>query len=299
MAEGHRLTIVNIIPAPQPCRRLCVRTSVTLGALPELDVLRQKLAAMAQTTRTDFSGTSIIVTGASSGIGEATARRLAAEGARVALAARRTDRLDDLKAEIEAGGGTAIVVATDVTDREQVQALADATLDAFGSIDVLINNAGIMPLSFIKNLHEDEWEQMVDVNIKGVLFCIGAVMPTMLEQGHGHIVNVSSTAGRRLFPGGAVYCGTKHFVRALSEGMRKELAPDHNIRVTSIQPGAVATELTHTITDEEVLEMFSERHGGMEPLASEDIAESIVYAVGAPGRVDVEELMVLPTEQRT
>ena len=248
---------------------------------------------------TDLSNKSVIVTGASSGIGEATARRLAAKGASVALAARRTERLQDLKAEIEDDGGAAIVVSTDVTDRAQVQELADATADAFGSIDVLINNAGVMPLSFIKNLHEDEWEQMVDVNVKGVLYCIGAVLPVMLDQGAGHIVNVSSTAGRRLFPGGAVYCGTKHFVRALSEGMRKELAPHHDIRVTSIQPGAVATELTHTITDEEVKEMFSERHGKMKPLESEDIAESILYAVSAPGRVDVEELMVLPTDQRT
>ncbi|PEN12533.1 oxidoreductase [Longibacter salinarum] len=247
----------------------------------------------------DLSGKSAIVTGASSGIGEATARRLAAEGAGIALAARRTDRLEDLQAEIEADGGEAIVVATDVTDREQVQALADATLAAFGSIDILINNAGVMPLSFIKNLHEDEWEQMVDVNVKGVLHCVGAVLPTMLEQESGHIVNVSSTAGRRLFPGGAVYCGTKHFVRALSEGMRKELAPHHNIRVTSIQPGAVDTELTNTITDEEVIEMFEERHSGIEPLESDDIAESILYVVTAPDRVDVEELMVLPSDQRT
>jgi hypothetical protein len=248
---------------------------------------------------TDLSNKSAIVTGASSGIGEATARHLAAEGAGVALAARRTDRLNDLQAEIEADGGKAIVVSTDVTDRQQVQDLADATLEAFGSIDILVNNAGVMPLSFIKNLHEEEWEQMVDVNVKGVLYCIGAVMPAMLDQGRGHIVNVSSTAGRRLFPGGAVYCGTKHFVRALSEGMRKELAPHENIRVTSIQPGAVDTELTHTITDQEVMDMFKERHGEMQPLESEDIAASILYAVTAPDRVDVEELMVLPTDQRT
>jgi len=275
------------------------------GASPNVRTRRDTRRAIAvsfstdPSIMTDLSSKSVIVTGASSGIGEATARMLAAEGAHLALAARRTDRLNELKADIESDGGTAIVVETDVTDRGQVQSLADATHDAFDSIDILVNNAGIMPLSFIKNLHEDEWEQMVDVNIKGVLHCVGAVLPAMLDQGSGHIINVSSTAGRRLFPGGAVYCGTKHFVRALSEGMRKELAPHENIRVTSIQPGAVATELTNTITDTEVMDMFKERHGEMEPLESEDIAESILYAVTAPARVDVEELMVLPTDQRT
>ncbi|NBB75015.1 MAG: SDR family NAD(P)-dependent oxidoreductase [Bacteroidetes bacterium] len=247
----------------------------------------------------DLSNSAVIVTGASSGIGDATARRLARDGASVALAARREERLHDLKDAIEADGGTAIVVPTDVTDRAQVQALADATQEAFGSIDVLINNAGIMPLSFMKNLHEDEWERMVDVNIKGVLYAIGAVLPVMQEQGYGHVVNVSSVAGRRVFPGGAVYCGTKHFVTALSEGMRAELSPDHDIRVTSIEPGAVATELTHTITDEEIMQMFESRHGEMTPLQSEDIAASIHYAVTAPEHVNVEELLILPSDQRS
>ncbi len=247
----------------------------------------------------DLSNSAVIVTGASSGIGEATARHLAGKGASVALAARREERLNELKESIEVDGGTAIVVPTDVTDRAQVRALADATQDAFGSVDVLINNAGVMPLSFMKNLHEDEWEQMVDVNIKGVLYAVGAVLPVMQKQGHGHIVNVSSVAGRRVFPGGAVYCGTKHFVTALSEGMRSELAPDHDIRVTSIEPGAVATELTHTITDEEIMQMFESRHGEMTPLASEDIAEAIHYAVTAPKHVNVEELLILPSDQRS
>ena len=246
---------------------------------------------------TDLSNSAVIVTGASSGIGDATARLLAQEGASVALAARREERLHDLKAAIEADGGTAIVVPTDVTDRAQVQALADATQDAFGAIDVLINNAGVMPLSLMKNLHEDEWEQMVDVNVKGVLYAIGAVLPVMQAQGHGHVVNVSSVAGRRVFPGGAVYCGTKHFVTALSEGMRAELAPNHNIRVTSIEPGAVATELTHTITDEEIIQMFEQRHGEMTLLESGDIAESIHYAVTAPEHVNVEELLIMPRDQ--
>ena len=251
---------------------------------------------MATPAQQSIDGHAAIVTGASSGIGEATARVLAAAGANVVLAARRKERLDALQAEIEADGGTARVVETDVTDKNQVQALADATLDAFGRIDILVNNAGIMPLSYIKNLHEDQWEQMVDVNVKGVLYGVGAVLPTMLEQGSGFVVNVSSVAGRRVFPGGAVYCGTKFFVRALSQGMRQELTPEHNIRVTSIEPGAVATELTHTITDEELM---SDMEGAFDitPLASEDIADAILYAVQSPEHVDIEELLIMPSEQ--
>jgi NADP-dependent 3-hydroxy acid dehydrogenase YdfG len=247
---------------------------------------------------TDLTGTAAIVTGASSGIGEATAHRLAQDGVSVALAARREERLEALHDDIEADGGTAIVCPTDVTDREEVQALADATLDAFGRIDVLVNNAGIMPLSLMKNLHEGEWEQMVDVNVKGVLHAIGAVLPAMLEQERGHIVNISSVAGRRTFPGSAVYSGTKFFVRALSERMRNELAPSHNIRVTSIEPGAVDTELPNTITDEDVLEMLETGHDEMTMMNSEDIADTIHYALTAPEHVDVEELLVMPTDQQ-
>ena len=247
---------------------------------------------------TDLTDTVAIITGASSGIGEATAHRLAQEGTSVALAARREERLDALRDDIEANGGAALVCPTDVTDRDQVQALADATLDAFGRIDVLINNAGIMPLSLMENLHEDEWEQMVDVNVKGVLHAVGAVLPAMMEQDRGHIVNVSSVAGRRTFPGSAVYSGTKFFVRALSERMRNELAPTHNIRVTSIEPGAVDTELPHTITDDDILEGLEDGHEQMEMMAPEDIADTIHYALTAPEHVDVEELLVMPTEQQ-
>ena len=236
---------------------------------------------------TDLTDTVAIVTGASSGIGEATAHRLAQEGASVAL-----------RDDIEANGGAALVCPTDVTDRDQVQALADATLDAFSRIDVLVNNAGIMPLSLMENLHEDEWEQMVDVNVKGILHAVGAVLPTMMEQERGHIVNISSVAGRRAFPGSAVYSGTKFFVRALSERMRNELAPTHNIRVTSIEPGAVDTELPHTITDDDILEGLEDGHEQMEMMAPEDIADTIYYALTAPEHVDVEELLVMPTEQQ-
>jgi len=245
-----------------------------------------------------LSDSTVVITGASSGIGNATARLLAAKGARVVLAARREERLADLKATIEADGGTALVVPTDVTDRSQVQALIDAAVDAFDGVDVLINNAGLMPLSLMKNTHEDEWEQMVDVNIKGVLYGIGAVLPLMLEQGRGHIVNIGSVAGRRVFGGGAVYCGTKFFVRALTEGMRNELGPAHNIRTTNVAPGAVATELISTITDEEILEQIKSGNEGMTPLESEDIAEAVHYALTAPARVDVEEVLVMPTTQQ-
>lgn len=238
-----------------------------------------------------------VVTGASSGIGAATARTLADAGAAVVLAARREERLRDLKDEIEAAGRRALVVPTDVTDRAAVERLAERALDAFGRIDVLVNNAGIMPLSFVKNLHVDEWLRMVDVNVNGVLHGIAAVLPTMLEQGSGHIVNVSSVAGRRVFPGGAVYCGTKHAVTAISEGLRQELTPKHGIRVTCIEPGSVATELPETITDEE-LRKASEGRWDFKVLESEDVAAAIRYALEAPEHVDVSEVLLMPSGQR-
>lgn len=153
-----------------------------------------------------------------------------------------------------------------------------------------------MPLSYMKNLHEEEWEQMVDVNVKGVLFCIGAVLPQMLDQESGFIVNVSSEAGRRIYPGGAVYSGTKFFVRALTQGMRSELAPECGIRVTNIEPGTVDTELAEAITDEELM---SDMEGffDMKQMESEDLADAILYAIQSPEHVDIEELLIMPTEQ--
>ncbi|PSQ99795.1 MAG: oxidoreductase [Bacteroidetes bacterium QS_9_68_14] len=245
-----------------------------------------------------LAGHSAIVTGASSGIGEATARYLADAGASVALAARRVERLEALQDDIESSGGTAIVVETDVTDRDQVQALADETQSEFGGIDILINNAGLMPLSYMKNLHEEEWERMVDVNLKGVLYNIGAVLPVMTEQESGHIVNISSVAGRRVMPGGAVYSATKFGVRALSEGMRNELGPQ-GIRVISVEPGAVDTELPETITDEELMDDMEGLMSGFEILESEDIAQKILEAVASPQRVDVEEIVIMPSGQAT
>jgi NADP-dependent 3-hydroxy acid dehydrogenase YdfG len=238
-----------------------------------------------------------VVTGASSGIGAATARRLAAEGAAVTLAARRTDRLDALKAEIEAAGGRALAVETDVTDRAQCGRMVARTLDAFGRLDVLVNNAGVMPLSLVKNLHVDEWAQMMAVNVNGVLFGTAAALPTMMAQKSGHVVNVSSNAGRRVFMGGAVYCATKFAVTAFSEGLRMELGPGFGIRVTCIEPGAVATELGSHITDPD-MKRDDGRWEGVTVLEAEDVAESILYALAAPPHATVHELLVMPTKQR-
>ena len=244
----------------------------------------------------NLQGKVAIVTGASSGIGEATALMLAKEGVKVTIAARRAERLDELRKKIEEAGGEALPIVTDVTHRTAVNYLAEHTKEKFGSIDILINNAGIMPLSMMKNLHVDEWEKMVDVNIKGVLFAIGAVIPVMREQKSGHIINISSVAGRKVMPGGAVYCATKFAVAALSEGLRMELSPSDNIRVTSIEPGAVDTELIDTITDDEI----KENMGWLEkltPLRAEDIAEAIRHALTQPKHVSINEVLIRPTGQ--
>ena len=244
---------------------------------------------------TDLSDFVAIVTGASSGIGEATARHLASEGAAVVLAARRVERLNELKEEIEADGGRALVVETDVTDRAACQALADAAKEAYGRIDVLVNNAGLMPLSYVDKLKVDEWEQMVNVNINGVLYCTAAVLPTMIEQRRGNLVNISSTAGRSVFAGSAVYSATKFAVRAFSQGLRQELGPKYGIRVACIEPGAVATELTETITDEDILKNFGKMN--MTPLESDRIAEAVLHCLRAPQGTTTFEMLVLPTDQ--
>lgn len=239
-----------------------------------------------------------IVTGASSGIGDATARLLARKGATVVLAARRADRLDELRASIEADGGTALAVPTDVTDRAAVQALARAALDAYGRVDVLVNNAGVMPLTMLHNMQTDDWYRTVDVNLNGVLHAVEAVLPAMMERRSGHVVNVSSVAGRRVYLGGAVYSATKFAVRALSEGMRQELGPQFGIRVTCIEPGAVETELTDTITDPDVQKGMEKMFSRLTPLDAQRIAEAIVYSVEAPASATVAELLVLPTDQQ-
>lgn len=243
-----------------------------------------------------LKGKVALVTGASSGIGSATALALAGAGARVALGARRTDRLVQLEAKIRAEGGDAISCGLDVTQRPQCEAFVKAAMDRWGAIDILVNNAGLMPLSFLKSLKVDEWEQMVDVNIKGVLFCTAAVLEHMRKRKTGHIVNISSVAGRVVFPAGSVYCATKYAVNAFTEGLRQELSARSNIRVTCIEPGVVATELVNTITDRSLRE-FVENTKRMEALRAEDIADSVLYAVGSPPHVNVNEILIRPITQ--
>ncbi|QAS50853.1 SDR family oxidoreductase [Halobacillus litoralis] len=245
---------------------------------------------------TSLNNQSAIITGASSGIGKAIAHQLANEGTNVVLAARRADKLKDLAEEIaEQHGVEAKVVETDVTKREDVENLIEETKSAYGRVDILVNNAGVMLLSFLKNDHVDEWEQMVDVNIKGVLFGIHACLPAMLEQEAGHIVNVSSVAGHEVFPSSTVYSATKYAVKALSMGMEKELSRS-GVRVTNISPGAVDTELTEHITDGDVIDMFKDR--SMDPLEADDIARAVAYAVTQPSYVNVNEVIVRPMHQK-
>lgn len=235
----------------------------------------------------------IVITGASSGLGEATARRLASAGARLMLGARREGRLKELTESIEADGGAAGYRVTDVTDRSQVEDLANAAREAYGRIDVLLNNAGLMPLAPLDALKVDEWEQMVDVNLKGVLYGIAAVLPTMREQHSGHIINLSSVAGHTVFPGAAVYCATKYAVKALSEGLRMEA--NGEIRSTNISPGAVSTELTDHISHEGAAEQANNLYA--DAIDADAIARAIVYAIEQPGEVDVNEIIIRPTKQ--
>ena len=232
----------------------------------------------------------VLITGASSGIGEATARALAKAGAVVVLGARRTDRLEHLTAEIEAAGGTAIYRSLDVTSREDVQAFADAALAAFGRIDVIVNNAGVMPLSPMAALKVDEWDRMIDVNIKGVLHGIAAVLPVMNRQGAGQVINVSSIGGLAVSPTAAVYCATKFAVRAISDGLRQE---SDKIRVTCVYPGVVESELANSITDPTAAEaMVAYRQIALKP---EAIADTIVHVVGQPADIDTSEIVIRPT----
>ena len=237
-----------------------------------------------------------IITGASGGIGRATALALSKAGAKVAIGARRTDKLEELENEIKQNGGEVISQKLDVTKKSECDSFADAVLQKWGSIDILVNNAGLMPLSFLKNLKVDEWDQMIDVNIRGVLYCTAAVISHMREKKSGHIVNISSVAGRIVFPAGSVYCATKHAVAAFSEGLRQELSVRSNIRVTCIEPGVVATELTNTITDES-LQGFVENAKKMKALQAEDIANAILYAVESPNHVNVNEILIRPITQ--
>lgn len=238
----------------------------------------------------------VIVTGASSGIGYATALTLSKAGAKVAIGARRTDKLIELENIIKKNGGEIFSQKLDVTNKSDCKSFVDATIKKWGGVDILINNAGLMPLSFVKNLKIDEWDQMIDVNIKGVMYCTAAVIPHMHSKKSGHIINISSVAGRIVFPSGSVYCATKHAVTAFSEGLRQEFSTRSNIRVTCIEPGVVATELTNTITDES-LQSFVETSKKMNSLKAEDIANAILFAVEAPSHVNINEVLIRPTTQ--
>ncbi|CAM4081013.1 SDR family oxidoreductase [Vreelandella rituensis] len=241
----------------------------------------------------EINGKVVIITGASSGLGKATAHRLAKGGAKLVLAARREDRLVELRDAIKEQGGNAIYQVTDVTDRDQVEALATAAKETYGRIDVLVNNAGLMPLSPLDQLKVDEWEQMIDVNIKGVLYGIASVLPTMREQHVGHIINLSSVAGHKVFPASAVYSATKYAVKALSEGIRQEGGGE--IRSTNISPGAIATELTSTISDPETAEGVDEMYEMA--IDADAIARAVTYAIEQPADVDVNEIIIRPTKQ--
>lgn len=237
-----------------------------------------------------------IITGASSGIGYATSLTLSKAGIKVAVGARRAEKLQDLEKQIIKNNGEILVQKTDVTRKSDCDSLVNTIVEKWGKVDILINNAGLMPLSYFKNGKVEEWEQMIDVNIKGVLYCTSAVVPYMVEKKSGHIINISSVAGRIVFAGGSVYCATKHAIAALSEGLRKELSPTYNIRVTCIEPGAVETELLGSITDESMTG-FIQATKNMETLRSDDIANAILYAVQAPRHVNVNEILIRPTAQ--
>jgi NADP-dependent 3-hydroxy acid dehydrogenase YdfG len=241
----------------------------------------------------NIEGKVVVITGASSGLGEATARHLAKERAKLVIGARRVDRLKALAKDLDLPDSA--VVETDVTKREDVERLVGRAVELHGRIDVMLNNAGLMPQSLLEKLKVDEWERMVDVNIKGVLYGIAAALPHMMAQKSGHIINVSSVAGHKVGPGGAVYSATKHAVRALSEGLRQEVKA-YNIRTTIISPGAVLTQLANTITDPDVAERV---HGLYERVGipADSFARAVIYAMSQPDDVDINEILFRPTKQ--
>ena len=235
----------------------------------------------------------VLITGGSTGIGAEVARLLASQGAKVAIAARRKDKLDQVVATIEAAGGSARAYSLDVTDKKQVEAVVAATVADFGQLDVLINNAGLMPIRPMAEVNTDEWDAMIDVNLKGTLYGIAAALPRFLAQESGHIINLSSVAGVKVFaPGGTVYSGTKFAVSAITEGLRQEVGD--KIRVTSIAPGAVESDLKHTTSGtavDTVLDFYKQAI----PAAS--VARAIAFAIAQPADVDINEIVLRPTAQ--
>jgi len=246
------------------------------------------------TMSNNIEGKVVVITGASSGLGEAAARHLAANGAIVVLGARRTERLQALTDELTASGAKASFQSTDVTKREQVSRLVEHAVERFGRIDVMLNNAGLMPNSPFDRLKVEDWDRMIDVNLKGLLYGIAAALPRMQRQKSGHFINVSSVAGHKVHAGGAVYAATKHAVRALTEGLRQEVKP-YNIRATIISPGAVATELTHSITEPDVQASMKKTYESAIP--ADSFARAVAYAIAQPDDVDINEILFRPTSQ--
>lgn len=242
----------------------------------------------------NIEGKVVVITGASSGLGEAAARLLAEKGAKLVLGARRKERIDALAAEIAASGGSAVAVATDVTVRADVEALVGIAVERFGRVDVMINNAGVMLVSPVERLKVEDWDRMIDVNIKGVLYGIAAVLPVMQRQKSGHLINVSSVAGHKVRPTSAIYSATKHAVRALSEGVRQELKA-YKIRSTIISPGAVATELVDRITEDDIREAAQPILKMAIP--ADSFARCVAFAISQPDDVDINEILFRPTAQ--
>lgn len=240
-----------------------------------------------------IKGKTVVITGASSGLGEATARHLTASGAKVVLGARRLDRLTALAAELGLPEGSAI--ETDVTNADQVKSLVDQAVALHGRIDVIVNNAGLMPHSPLERGKIEDWDRMIDVNLKGVLYGIAAALPHMKAQKSGHIINVSSVAGHKVRPGSAVYAATKAAVRMLSEGLRQEVKP-YNIRTTIVSPGAVQSELPQSVTEADVaagIADFYERYA----IPADNFAKVVAFAIAQPEDVDINEILFRPTAQ--
>ena len=242
----------------------------------------------------NIAGKVVVITGASSGLGEATARLLSAQGASVVLGARRVERIQSIANELTNSGGKALAIQTDVTQYEQVKRLADAAVQTYGHLDVMLNNAGLMPHSPLERLKIDDWNRMIDVNIKGVLYGIAAALPFMKQQKKGHIINVSSVAGHKVRPGSAVYAATKSAVLVISEGLRQEVKP-YNIRTTVISPGAVTTELPDSVTEPDIAENVRKLYELAIP--AEAFARAVVFAMSQPEEVDVNEILFRPTRQ--
>ncbi|WP_458121592.1 SDR family oxidoreductase [Paenibacillus sp. Z6-24] len=235
-------------------------------------------------------GKVVVITGASSGIGEATARLLAAKGAHVVMGARRTERMQSIAADIQAAGGSAAYHQLDVTRLEDMQAFIEFAVHTFGHVDVLLNNAGVMPLSFLEENKIDEWNRMIDVNIRGVLHGIAAGLPLMKQQEKGHFINIASIGAYSVTPTAAVYCATKYAVKAITDGLRMET--DGRIRVTLISPGVTESELADSISDEHARQAMQEYRSVAIPASA--IAKAILYAIEQPDEVDVSEMVIRP-----